>query len=147
MVNKDFQKELAEKVKEGIRPSHLKKSTSTPVKLSLPANNSPHPLEQVITRLEQQKEELLKINQEAVKQNEQLAQAITKLQQEKNELAKEKSELEEELLAKRLQLLKTPATTKSKPAFIPTPHQKSELEKNVLIIFLLITLSGALLLK
>src|SRR5436309_1219182 len=108
--NVDFQAELAEKVTAGIKPSHLKRSSSTPVKSVSKETNSPNinEQEQTIAKLEQQKEELLKINQEAVKQNEQLAQVITKLQQEKKTLEQEKNHLEETLLEKRLELLKIP---------------------------------------
>jgi hypothetical protein len=135
MTKEDLQKELVEKLKVGVKPSHLKRSASTPVKSVSKDNDQTKQIKQ----LEQDKAQLLIINQEAVKQNEQLAQAITKLQQEKKNL-------EEQILELRLTNLKTPLN-KDKSNLPHSPIKRTELEKNVLIIFLLITLSGALLLK
>jgi chromosome segregation ATPase len=91
--NTDFQAELKEKVKEGIKPSQLKHSTSTPVKSV--KEQTVNEQEATIKKLEQQKEALLKVNQQAVQQNEQLVKVIDKLQQEKKELAQAKNQLEE----------------------------------------------------
>jgi hypothetical protein len=93
--NTDFQAELKAKIKAGVKPSQLKRSFSTPVKSNKENLPSTSEQEQIIKKLEQQKADLLKINQEAVKQNEQLVQVIDKLKKENGQLVKGKSEIEE----------------------------------------------------
>lgn len=108
MTNQDLQAELKAKVKEGVKPSQLKRSSSTPIKSTTKPSISEQ--EETIKKLEQQKEALLKVNQEAVKQNEQLVKVIDQLKADKKNLAQEKNQLEEQLIAKRIELLKTPLT-------------------------------------
>jgi predicted RNase H-like nuclease (RuvC/YqgF family) len=145
--NENFQKELAEKVKEGVKPSQLKRSTSTPVK-SVKENSSP---EATIKKLEEQNAQLLAFNQEAVKQNEQLVKVIEKLKKEKKNLEQEKSVLEEKLLEKRLELLNTPLNsdnseiTKLKNQLLF--YQQQSKKKSYLLIALLIVLISILLFR
>src|SRR5437868_3300028 len=95
MTKKDqLQAELKEKVKEGIKPSHLKKSQSLE---SLPTNSPDSPKTNEVKELKAQvlalTEQISRIKKEANQSLQTKEQEIKELTAEKNELADHNNEL------------------------------------------------------